>query len=99
MVVYLSYNVAGRADLAGLKQLIIQFKPDYIFLQEMVGTKESLEANLGGQYDCQVNVDAENVNQPGCALAWRSMLEVEAVSVVPCRMQLLKSKHGDFVNV
>ena len=56
MVVYLSYNVAGRADLAGLKQLIIQFKPDYVFLQEMVGTKESLD----GQYDCQVNVDAEN---------------------------------------
>ena len=52
MVVYLSYNVAGRADLAGLKQLIIQFKPEYVFLQEMVGTKESLEANLGGQYDC-----------------------------------------------
>ena len=60
MVVHLSYNVAGRADLAGLKQLIIQFKPDYVFLQEMVGTKETLEANLGGQYDCQVNFDAEN---------------------------------------
>ena len=99
MVVYLSYNVAGRADLAGLKQLIIQFKPDYIFLQEMVGTKEHLDANLGGEYECQVNVDVENAKQPGCALAWRSMLEVEAVSVVPCRMQLLKSKHGDFVNV
>ena len=39
MVVYLSYTVAGRADLAGLKQLILQFKPDYIFLQEMLGTK------------------------------------------------------------
>ena len=59
---------------AGLKQLIIQFKPDYIFLQEMVGTKEHLDANLGGEYECQVNVDVQNANQPGCALAWRSML-------------------------
>ena len=81
MVVYLSYNVAGTTNLAGLKQLLLVYKPDYVFLQEIIGTKEHLEAHLGGDYNCQVNVDMDNMNQPGTAVAWKSSLEVVVVPI------------------
>ena len=48
MVVYISYNIAGRNDLAGLAQLLVEFKPDYVFMQEVTVSKERLEANLVG---------------------------------------------------
>ena len=40
MVVYLSYNVAGSNNLAGLKQLLVAHRPDYVFMQEVSVTKE-----------------------------------------------------------
>ena len=43
MVVHISYNIAGRNDLAGLGQLIATHRPDYIFLQEVMVTREQLE--------------------------------------------------------
>ena len=42
MVVYISYNIAGRNDLAGLGQLLVEFKPDCNFMQEVTVFKERL---------------------------------------------------------
>ena len=99
MVVYMSYNVVGRNDLAGLGQLLVKFKPDYIFMQEVMATKERIEANLGRHYKCQVNTDPENPDQPGTAVAWRVGIKVEVVPVVTCRIQKLRSEHGVFLNL
>ena len=38
---------AGRNDLAGLGQLIATHRPDYIFLQEVMVTREQLEGQDG----------------------------------------------------
>ena len=99
MVVYISYNIAGRNDLAGLAQLLVEFKPDYVFMQEVTVSRERLEANLGRFYNCQVNTDPENLDQPGTAVAWRANIAVEVVPVVTCRLQRLRSVHGTFINV
>ena len=99
MVVYLSYNTAGSNNLAGLKQLLVAHRPDYVFMQEVSATKEQMEAHLGRSYCCQVNVDPENPNQPGSAVAWRSSMEVMVTPVVPCRLQTVKSVHGSFINI
>ena len=98
MVVFLSYNVAGSSTLSGLKQLLVTYRPDYIFLQEVAATREQVGAHLGREYECQVNVEEES-SQPGTAVAWRSSLEVEVIPVVTCRMQLARSIHGSFINV
>ena len=95
----MSYNVAGGSSLAGLNQLVISHKPDYIFLQEVVVSTEQLEAHLGRKYRCQVNTDSENEKQPGTAIAWKSDLKVEVEPVVMCRMQRMRSTHGHFINV
>ena len=79
MVVHLSYNIAGRADLAGLKQLLVRYKPDFIFMQEVVVSKDQIIAHIGREYDCQVNVDIENEDQPGTAIAWRTGLVVTRI--------------------
>ena len=47
MVVHISYNIAGRNDLSGLGQLIATHRPDYIFLQEVMVTREQLEGQDG----------------------------------------------------
>ena len=99
MVVYLSYNVAGSNNLAGLKQLLVAHRPDYGFMQEVSVTKRQMEAHLGSSYRCQVNVDPDNPNQPGSAVAWRSSMEVLVTSVVPFRLQTVKSMHGSFINI
>ena len=57
MVVYLSYNVAGSNNLAGLKQLLVAHRPDYVFMQEVSVSKEQMEVHLGSSYRCQVNVE------------------------------------------
>ena len=99
MVIFLSYNVAGSNNLAGLKQLLVAHRPDYVFMQEVSITKEQMEAHLGSSYRCQVNVDPENLNQPGFAVSWRSSMEVLVTSVVPFRLHTVKSMHGSFINI
>ena len=85
--------------MVGFGQLLVEFKPDYVFMQEVTVSKERLEANLGRFYNCQVNVDPKNPDQPGTAVAWRTSISVEVVLVVTCRLQRLRSEHGTFINV
>ena len=85
--------------MAELGQLLMELKPDYVFMQEVTVSKERLEANLGRFYICQVNVDPENPDQPGTAVAWRTSLYMEVVLVVTCRLQRLRSEHGTFINM
>ena len=98
MVIHLSYNVAARSDLVGLGQLVDRLKPDYVFLQEVAVSKEHLEAHLGREYNCQVNIEPDS-SKPGSAVAWRSGMEVQVVPMVPARMQRLETCHGVFINV
>ena len=84
--------------MAELGQLV-EFKPDYVFMQEVTVSKERLEANLGRFYNCQVNVDPENPDQPGRAVAWRTSIVLKVVLVVTCRLQRLMSEQGIFINV
>ena len=99
MVVHLSYNVASRNDLAGLGQLMVTYKPDFVFLQEVTRSKEQLEAILGRSYDCQVNLNPDDENQPGTAVAWRNTLDVEVIPVITGRIQLVKSEVSSFINI
>ena len=69
--------LSQKNDLAELGQLLVGFRPDFIFMQEVTRSKEQLEAILGRSYDCQVNLNPDDVNQPGTAVAWRNTMEVE----------------------
>ena len=44
-----------------------------------------------------MNVDPENPDQLGTAVAWRTSIAVEVVLVVTCRLQRLRSEHGTFI--
>ena len=44
---YLGQEQGGRNDLAGLGQLTATHRPDYIFLQEVMVTREQLEGQDG----------------------------------------------------
>ena len=77
MVVYISYNIAGRNDLAGLGQLLVEFKPDYVFMQEVTVSKERLEANP--DFVC-VSLDMKNahneMSRRSCVLALEAQPEL-----------------------
>ena len=57
---------------------MVTYKPDFVFLQEVTRSKEQLEAILGRSYACQVNINHEDLNQPGLAVAWRSYQSLKA---------------------
>jgi hypothetical protein len=58
-------------------------------MQEVSRSEEQLEAILGRSYDCQVNLNPDDQNQPGTAVAWRNNLEVEVIPVISGRLQLV----------
>ena len=86
---YLSYNIAGSSNLAGLRQLILMFKPIIIFLQEVTLTSEQLIAVVGNDYSAISNIDNEESCKPGTATLWKSQIEAVVVNIVPLRIQLL----------
>ena len=83
--------LSQKNDLAQLDQLLVGFRPDFVFMQEVAVLKERLQANLGRCFICQVNVDTGNPDQSGAALAWRTSISVEVVLVFTCRLQRLKA--------
>ena len=44
-----------------------------------------------------MNVDLENPDQPGTAVAWRTSFDVEVVLGVSCRLQRLRSWYRTFI--
>ena len=95
----LSLNIGLKSDLAGLLTLISVHRLDVVMLQEVRITDEQINQQLGNHgFTGKVNIDAENPQIPGTALAWRSTLPIRQVSVaVPCRMQhALLGSHSIF---
>ena len=83
----LSLNVGMSSSLAGVSALLKFEDIDIVLLQEVCLTSEQIEHLLRGFRACS-NIDHENINRPGIALAWRQELPVENVSsLVSCRLQ------------
>ena len=90
----LSYNVASSNSLSRLSQLLDQFKPSLVLLQEVTINTSQLNFLLGSCYWGQCNTDP-NDNKPGTALAWKCNMDVEVYNIVPRRMQYFKYNHID----
>ena len=56
----ISYNMASRADLGGVRQLIEIHRPELVLLQEVKLEREQVRAALGS-----VNVDENEKRRPG----------------------------------
>ena len=87
---FLSLNIGMKGNLAGLTTMMIEYKLDIIFLQEVKLTDEELSSKverLG--YKCTVNINKDDISKPGTAIVWRSTLAIREVnSLVTCRAQL-----------
>ena len=95
----LSLNIGLKSDLTDLLTLISVHKLDVVMLQEVRITDEQINQQLGNHgFTGKVNIDVENPQIPGTALAWRSTLPIRQVSAaVPCRMQYaLLGSHSIF---
>ena len=79
-----------KGNLAGLTTMMIEYKLDIIFLQEVKLTDEELGSKverLG--YKCKVNINKDDISKPGTAIVWRSTLTIREVNaLVTCRAQL-----------
>ena len=97
----LSLNIGLKSDLAGLLTLISVHRLDLILLQEVRMTDEQINQQLGTHgFTGMVNVDAEDPQKPGTALAWRSTLPIKQVStVVPCRVQHARLGSYSILNI
>ncbi|MCP3678767.1 MAG: hypothetical protein GY782_00035, partial [Gammaproteobacteria bacterium] len=99
---FLSYNVAARADLGGVAQLVAIVQPTFIFLQEVtlssdiLVTVPGLESYLGVS-----NVNPQGGNKPGTATLWKKGIEGVVVNnIVPRRIQFITTGNdGTFINV
>ena len=87
---FLSLNVGGSSNLAGLSMKISITKFDVILLQEVKSSQnqiDSLVSRFG--FKSLVNIDIEDINKPGTALLWRSTFPVSgAVNLISCRLQM-----------
>ena len=84
---FLSLNIGMSSSLAGLSAIVDFEDIDVVFLQEICLTSDQIEQFLRG-YRAVSNIDQENINTPGIALAWRQEIPVENVSnLAPCRLQ------------
>ena len=79
----LSYNVGSSSSLSGLLQLLQEYKPLIVMLQEVVISTEQLNFLLGNLYIGECNNDVESQNKPGTAFVWSKHLEIEVVNLVP----------------
>ena len=74
---FLSLNVGGNSNLAGLSMTISITKFDVILLQEIKSTQsqiDSLVSRFG--FKSLVNIDSDDMNKPGTAVLWRSTVPV-----------------------
>ena len=83
---FLTLNIGMSSSLAGLSAIVDFEDIDVVFLQEICLTSDQIEQFLRG-YRAVSNIDQENINRPGIALAWRQEIPVENVSnLAPCRL-------------
>ena len=71
---FLSLNIGMSSSLAGLTSLIPAYGLDLVFLQEVRLNKEQINLFLDGLgFQAEVNIDQDNPNTPGTAIAWRKV--------------------------
>ena len=96
-----SLNIGMKNNLGGLRDLIIEYKFDMIYLQEIRLTNDELQAkinNLG--YHCQVNIDMDELSKPGTAIVYKSSLPVTDIqTLVKCRAQVAFVRNFAFLNI
>ena len=87
---FLSLNIGMKSNLAGLVTMMVDYKLDIIFLQEVKMTDEELASKIGRfGYECKVNINIEDLSKPGTAIVWRSTLSIKEVNtLVTCRAQV-----------
>ena len=98
---FLSLNVAMKNNLAGLVDIISEYRTDIIFLQEFRLSKDDLCAKISSLgFSCEVNIDEEETSKPGTAIIWRSSLPVsEVVILEKCRAQVAFMKDYALLNI
>ena len=86
----LSLNIGMSDSLAGLTAINRDKNPDFIFLQEVRISTEQLLAKVGMMgYMAEVNINDEELSQPGTALVWKSCYPVHGLAaLVQCRCQV-----------
>ena len=98
---FLSLNVRMKNYLAGLQNLIFQFKLDIILIQEIRLTDEDLSNMMRGLgYKCNVNIDVDEPSRPGTAMIWNEALPINNVeNLHECRAQIAFLNHDAILNV
>ena len=95
LVSFLSLNVGGSSNLAGLNMTISLLKFDVILLQEVRSTQcqvDSLFKRFG--YSSLVNINSEDISKPGTALVWKNSIPLTgAVNLINCRLQMAYIGH------
>ena len=90
LVNFLSLNVGGNSNLAGLSMTISLLNFDVILLQEVKSTQsqvESLVSRFG--FSTLVNIDHNDFKKPGTALIWKNTIPLTGVvNLVSCRQQI-----------
>ena len=65
---FLSLNIGMKSNLAGLLTMIVDYKLDIIFLQEVKLTDDELGCKVARfGYKCKVNINIEELSKPGSA--------------------------------
>ena len=86
---FFSLNVGTSNLLAGLPSLVSSENLDVIFLQEIRLNSAQIENLLPG-FRAESNIDSDNPQRPGTAIAWRiSNVNLENVTCVTlCSLQI-----------
>ena len=95
----ISYNVAGRADLAGVRDLIVMHHPTIVMLQEVRMDTDQLLASLPRGYTGICNVDGEDSRKPGTAVVWVDGEEVQVTNILTCRLQVVRWGEERYINI
>ena len=89
LIKFLSLNVGGKSNLAGLCMTMSLVNFDIILLQEVKLSQSEVEVlvcRFG--FSSLVNIDPDDSNKPGTALIWRNTIPIVAVNLVNCRLQM-----------
>ena len=98
-ITFLTYNVASSHHLSGVNQLIANFAPLFLFLQEVTINTTQINAIIDRNYKGECNLDPNDPRKPGTAVVWRSDIQVEVVNLITCRIQCLRVWGECFLNV
>ena len=100
LISFLSLNVGGSTNLAGLNMTLNLMSFDVIFVQEIKSSQLQLDAlvqKLG--FSSLVNIDTNDSEKPGTALIWKNSIPLTgAVNLVSCRLQMAENMNYRIFN-